>query len=269
MPRQWCRPEGNCMAGGKTSKKRLDLLLVDLGLMRSRERAKAMIMAGKVLVNDAVADKPGAQVRADAAIRVREDDHPFVSRGGLKLQKGIRHFKVSIEGAVCLDIGASTGGFTDCLLKFGAQTVYAVDVGYGQLDWTLRQDDRVRVLERTNIRHLEKSVIPEPVDMVVADTSFISLKTVIPAAEKFMGPHTGVLALIKPQFEAGREHVGKGGVVKDPEIRAAVKDDLCRFFMERGYRVNGVVPSPILGPKGNEEFIICLDFSKGENNTRY
>ena len=248
------------MAKGKVSKKRLDLLLVETGLIRSRDRAKAMIMAGKVLVNDAVADKPGAQVKADARIKVKEDDHPFVSRGGLKLEKGLTHFPVCVDGSVCLDIGASTGGFTDCLLKFGAQKVYAVDVGYGQLDWSLRQDDRVVVIERTNIRHLAKDAIEEPVDMVVADTSFISLKTVIPAAEKFMGDAARILALIKPQFEAGKENVGKGGVVKDPDIRAAVVRDICLFFEGRGYRVNGVVPSPILGPKGNEEFIISLDF---------
>ena len=248
------------MAGAKIPKKRLDLLLVEQGLIRSRDRAKAMIMAGKVLVNDAVADKPGVQVKADAPIKVKEEDHPYVSRGGLKLEKGLTHFPVSAEGAVCLDIGASTGGFTDCLLKFGAKKVYAVDVGYGQLDWSLRQDDRVVVIERTNIRHLEKEKIPESVDMVVADTSFISLKTVIPAAEKFMRPGTKILALIKPQFEAGKENVGKGGVVKDPDIRQAVVEDITGFFTQRGYRANGVVPSPILGPKGNEEFVIYLDF---------
>lgn len=252
------------MAGNKIAKKRLDILLVDLGLIRSRDRAKTMIMAGKVLVNEAVSDKPGAQVKVDARIKVKEEDHPYVSRGGLKLEKGLTHFPVSVDGAVCLDIGASTGGFTDCLLKFGAKKVYAVDVGYGQLDWSLRQDDRVVVIERTNIRNLDREMIQEQVDMVVADTSFISLKTVIPAAEKFMGNHTGVLALIKPQFEAGKKNVGKGGVVKDPDMRKAVVEDIRIFFTERGYQVNGVVPSPILGPKGNEEFIISLDFKAKE-----
>ncbi len=247
------------MAGIKVQKKRLDLLLVEMGLIRSRDRAKAMIMAGKVLVNDAVTDKPGAQVRADARIKVKEDDHPYVSRGGLKLEKGLTHFPVCVKEAVCLDIGASTGGFTDCLLKFGAKKVYAVDVGYGQLDWSLRQDERVVVIERTNIRNLPQDAIEEKVDVVVADTSFISLKTVIPAAEKFMGASTRILALIKPQFEAGKENVGKGGVVKDPEVRAAVVHDIRLFFEGRGYLVNGVVPSPILGPKGNEEFIISLN----------
>ncbi len=250
------------MAKAKIQKKRLDQLLVEKGLIKSRQRAKTMIMAGKVLVNDAVMDKPGSLVKVDARILVKQDDNPYVSRGGLKLEKALNHFPVSVQGATCLDIGASTGGFTDCLLKFGAKKVYAVDVGYGQLDWTLRQDDRVEVIERTNIRHLAYETINEAVDMVVADTSFISLKTVIPAAEKFMKEGTRILALIKPQFEAGKENVGKGGVVKDPEIRQMVIKDIQSFFIQRGYQVNDVVASPILGPKGNEEFIISLDFKK-------
>ncbi|WDP93106.1 MAG: TlyA family RNA methyltransferase [Desulfobacter sp.] len=243
---------------GKANKKRLDLVLVERGLIRSRDRAKAMIMAGKVLVNDMPVDKPGAQVTLDAAIKVKVDDHPYVSRGGLKLEKALTTFPVSAADKICLDIGASTGGFTDCLLKSGAKKVYAVDVGYGQLDWSLRQDDRVVVIERTNIRHLSPDLVAEPMDMVVADTSFISLKTVIPAAEKFMKPGTVILALIKPQFEAGRENVGKGGVVKDPAVRAQVVEDIKTFFSDRGYRVNDTVTSPILGPKGNEEYIIFL-----------
>ncbi len=239
--------------------KRLDIVLVENGLIRSRDRAKAMIMAGKVLVNDVRVDKPGAQVKPDARITVKEEDHPYVSRGGLKLEKALTHFPVSVQDKVCLDIGASTGGFTDCLLKFDAKKVYAVDVGYGQLDWSLRGDDRVVVIERTNIRNLTQDQVPAPVDMVVADTSFISLKTVIPSAEKFMHNQTQILALIKPQFEAGKENVGKGGVVKDPAVRAQVVDDIKSFFTARGYRVNGTVTSPILGPKGNEEYIIFLD----------
>ncbi len=250
------------MAKAKIQKKRLDQLLVEKELIKSRQRAKTMIMAGKVLVNDAVMDKPGSMVKVDAQILVKQDDNPYVSRGGLKLAKALNHFPVSVQGATCLDIGASTGGFTDCLLKFGAKKVYAVDVGYGQLDWTLRQDDRVEVIERTNIRHLAYETINEAVDMVVADTSFISLKTVIPAAEKFMKEGTRILALIKPQFEAGKENVGKGGVVKDPKIRQMVIKDIQSFFIARGYQVNDVVASPILGPKGNEEFIISLDFKK-------
>ena len=250
------------MPAAKIQKKRLDQLLVEKELIKSRQRAKTMIMAGKVLVNDMVMDKPGSMVKVDAPIKVKQDDNPYVSRGGLKLEKALNHFPVSVQGAICLDIGASTGGFTDCLLKFGAQKVYAVDVGYGQLDWTLRQDDRVIVIERTNIRHLAYETINETIDMVVADTSFISLKTVLPAAEKFMKDGTRILALIKPQFEAGKENVGKGGVVKDPEIRQMVIKDIQSFFIARGYQVNDVVASPILGPKGNEEFIISLDFKK-------
>jgi 23S rRNA (cytidine1920-2'-O)/16S rRNA (cytidine1409-2'-O)-methyltransferase len=248
------------MASKKMLKKRLDILLVEKGLILSRQRAKAMIMAGKVLVNDMVVDKPGSPTDPLWPIIVKKDDNPYVSRGGLKLEKALKSFPICVQNLTCLDIGASTGGFTDCLLKFGAKKVYAVDVGYGQLDWKLRQDDRVVVIERSNIRHLPYEAINERVDMVVADTSFISLKTVIPAAEKFMGENTGVLALIKPQFEAGKENVGKGGVVKDPEIRKKVIFDIQSFFKTRGYQVNEVVASPILGPKGNEEYIISLTF---------
>lgn len=246
----------------KNTGKRLDQALVDRGLIRSRERAKAVIMAGKVWVNGIKIDKPGSQVNQDAQLEVKAPDHPYVSRGGLKLEKALHYFPVSVQGSVCLDIGASTGGFTDCLLKFGAQKVYAVDVGYGQIDWSLRQDDRVVVIERTNIRHLPYEAIGRPMDMVVADTSFISLKTVIPAAEKFMRSGTNVLALIKPQFEAGKENVGKGGIVKDVQIRNQVKQDIILFFQDRGYKINGTVTSPVLGAKGNEEYVISLVYGK-------
>ena len=241
-------------------KQRLDLVLVETGQVASRQRAKTMIMAGKVLVNDVPVDKPGTLIRPDARIIVKQDDNPYVSRGGLKLEKALAVFPVTAKDTVCLDIGASTGGFTDCLLQNDAKKVFAVDVGYGQLAWSLRQDERVVTIERTNIRHLEYETVGEPMDMVVADTSFISLKTVIPAAEKFMRDGTIVLALIKPQFEAGREHIGKGGVVKDPEIRKKVVADIVAFFQNRGYEVHDVVPSPILGPKGNEEFLLYMDF---------
>ncbi|MCG8565165.1 MAG: TlyA family RNA methyltransferase [Desulfobacterales bacterium] len=244
----------------KPGKQRLDQLLVETGRVASRQRAKTLIMAGKVLVNDVPVDKAGTLVKLDAAIIVKQDENPYVSRGGLKLEKALAVFPVTAEGQVCLDIGASTGGFTDCLLQNNAKKVFAVDVGYGQLAWSLRQDSRVVVIERTNIRHLEYETVGEAVDMVVADTSFISLRTVIPAAEKFMRDGTKILALIKPQFEAGREHIGKGGVVKDPEIRKKVVDEITAFFRDRGYQVHDVVPSPILGPKGNEEFLIHMDF---------
>ncbi len=247
---------------GKNNKTRLDSFIVEKGFVKSRQRAKALIMAGKVLVNDVLADKPGTLIVDDAIVIVKQDDNPFVSRGGLKLEEALKNIPISVKGFTCLDIGASTGGFTDCLLQYGAQKVYAVDVGYGQFDWSLRQDPKVVVIERTNIRHMPYDIINEKVDLVVADTSFISLKTVIPSAQKFMRKETQVLALIKPQFEAGRKNVGKGGVVKDPEIRKKVIQDLKFFFKEKGFKVNQVVPSPILGPKGNKEYIISLTFKE-------
>jgi 23S rRNA (cytidine1920-2'-O)/16S rRNA (cytidine1409-2'-O)-methyltransferase len=239
---------------------RIDSLIVDKGLIKSRQRAKTMIMAGKVLVNDQVVDKPGTLVDPIATLIVKQDDNPFVSRGGLKLEKALQTLPVDVTGLTCMDIGASTGGFTDCLLQYGAAKVFSIDVGYGQLDWTLRNDPRVVVIERTNIRHMPFETINQSVDLVVADTSFISLKKVIPSAVKFMHNNTRVLALIKPQFEAGREKIGKGGVVKDPATRQQVISDLKTFFKDNGFIVNQVVPSPILGPKGNEEYIISLNY---------
>ena len=250
---------------GFKNKTRLDTFVVEKGLVKSRHRAKALIMAGKVLVNDCPVDKPGTLIADDANIIVKQDDNPFVSRGGLKLEAALKSIPVSVNDLTCLDIGASTGGFTDCLLQYGAAKVYAVDVGYGQFDWTLRQNLRVKVIERTNIRQLPYEVINEKMDIIVADTSFISLKVVIPSAEKFMRDHTLVLALIKPQFEAGKKNVGKGGVVKDPEIRKLVIKDLKVFFKERGYLVNQIVPSPIFGPKGNKEYIISLNYRENLN----
>ncbi|CCK80143.1 TlyA family RNA methyltransferase [Desulfobacula toluolica] len=247
---------------GTKNKTRLDLFVVEKEMVKSRQRAKALIMAGKVFVNGMPVDKPGSLIADDAKVIVKQDDNPFVSRGGLKLEKALKTIPVSVKNLTCLDIGASTGGFTDCLLQHGAGKVYAVDVGYGQFDWSLRQNKRVVVIERTNIRHMPFEVINEKVDVVVADTSFISLKVVIPSAEKFMKKDTMVLALIKPQFEAGRQNVGKGGVVKDPEVRKQVIKDLEVFFKEKGYQINQVVPSPISGPKGNKEYIISLTFQE-------
>lgn len=243
-------------------KTRLDQLLVEKGLVKSRQRAKALIMAGKVLVNDLRMEKSGSLVKPDAKIRVRTDDNPFVSRGGLKLQKAIKTIPVSVQGLSCMDIGASTGGFTDCLLQNGAKKIYAVDVGYGQLDWSLRQHPDVVVIERTNIRHMPFETVNEKLNLIVADTSFISLKIVIPSAEKFMKDNAMVLALIKPQFEAGKKHIGKGGVVKDPAVRQQVISDIEQFFSHRGYQINNVIPSPILGPKGNEEYIIFMNLNR-------
>ncbi len=244
------------------NRSRLDILIVEKGFIKSRQRAKSVIMAGKVLVDNNPVDKPGTFIKNDAKIIVKIDDNPFVSRGGLKLENALKSIPVSVKNLTCLDIGASTGGFTDCLLQNGAAKVYAVDVGYGQFDWSLRQNSKVKVIERTNIRHMPYEKIREKVDIVVADTSFISLKIVIPSAEKFMRHDTKVLALIKPQFEAGKKNVGKGGVVKDSKIREQVIQDLELFFKERGYSVNQVIPSPILGPKGNREYIISLNYKE-------
>ena len=244
------------------TKVRLDSLIVDRGLVKSRHRARALIMACKVLVNDIPVDKPGLSISIQEKIFIKEDNNPFVSRGGLKLEKALQTIPVSVKGLTCLDIGASTGGFTDCLIQYGACKVYAVDVGYGQFDWTLRQDPRVVVIERTNIRYIPYEVINEKVDLIVADTSFISLKIVIPSAEKFMKDNTLILALIKPQFEAGKENIGKGGVVKDERVREKIIEDIKAFFKERGYLINLVVPSPILGPKGNREYVLSLNYKE-------
>ncbi len=219
-------------------------------------------MAGKVFINDIRIDKPGTLVDPAGQIIVKTDDNPFVSRGGLKLAKALKIIPVDVSALTCIDIGASTGGFTDCLLQHGAQKIFAVDVGYGQLDWSLRKDPRVVVIERTNIRHMPYEVINQRVDLIVADTSFISLKKVILPAEKFMRHGTRVLALIKPQFEAGKDKVDKGGVVKDPAVREAVISDIKIFFSKNGYEIDQVVPSPILGPKGNQEYILAMKYKK-------
>ena len=258
---RWLPQPGTCSAvNNKADWRRLDQMLVEKGLAPSRTRARALIMANKVRVDDRSCDKPGYRVAPDARIDVMQADHPYVSRGGLKLEKALTTFSVDVTDRVCLDIGASTGGFTDCLLRFKAKQVYAVDVGYGQLAWSLRNDPRVTVIERTNIRYMAWEAIGRTVDLVVADTAFISLKTVIPAAEKFMTHGTRVVALIKPQFEAGKQHVGKGGVVRDPEIRRTVVAEVSWFFSDRGYDVQGLVPSPVQGPKGNTEYLIYMIF---------
>ena len=239
---------------------RLDSFIVEKGFIKSRERAKSLIMAGKVFVDNNLIDKPGTLIQKSAQIIIKKDENPFVSRGGLKLEKALKTIPLSVKNLTCLDIGASTGGFTDCLLQNGAKKVYAVDVGYGQLDWSLRQDNRVVVIERTNIRYMPYEKINNKLDIIVADTSFISLKIVIPSAEKFMKHGCIILALIKPQFEAGRNNVGKGGVVKDKTIRHNVINDLKFFFKNREYLVKNVIPSPILGSKGNKEYILYLNY---------
>lgn len=242
------------------SKKRLDLVILEKGFVRSRQRAKALIMAGKVLVNNHVVDKPGAIVLSDDDIVLKGKDHRYVSRGGLKLEKALQVLGVDITGFVCLDIGASTGGFTDCLLQHGASHVYAVDVGYGQLAWELRQDPRVVVIERTNIRYMQPEAIPQLVDLITIDVSFISLKKVVPEVVKFLKKGARILALIKPQFEVGKGNVGKGGVVQVPELHNDVIENLSDFFLNIHLVREFVIPSPILGPKGNREFFISLKF---------
>lgn len=248
--------------GKNTARARLDSLLVEKGFAASRDRARALIMSGTVRVNDVIIDKAGTRVLENAKIVVKGNDIPYVSRGGLKLEKALKVLPLDITGLTCLDIGASTGGFTDCMLKFGASKVYAVDVGYGQMAWSLRQDPRVKVIERTNIRYMEFEAIGEPVDLVTVDTSFISLKIVLPSAEKFMKNGTHILALIKPQFEAGRERIGKGGVVRDPLVRQEIVDEIVNFFDQRGYKTGELVESPVKGPKGNIEFIISMKYQK-------
>lgn len=240
------------------TRKRLDLALVETGLVRSRQRARALIMAGKVLVNDIPTDKPAVQVFAQDIIRLKGVDIPYVGRGGLKLEAALQHFEITVRNLVCMDVGASTGGFTDCLLQQGAQRVYAVDVGYGQLAWKLRQDPRVVAVERTNIRHMAREIVPERIDIATIDVSFISLRIVVPAVLKFMKAGSSILSLIKPQFEVGKGHVGKGGLVNDSSLHDQVVSDLSGYFTQLNLVVESVIPSPIRGAKGNREFLICL-----------
>lgn len=240
-----------------SAKKRVDQLLVDRGLVESRARAQALVMAGLVYSGDRRVDKPGTALPEDCALELKGQDHPWVSRGGLKLAKALEAFAIDPAGKVAVDVGASTGGFTDVLLTHGAAKVYAVDVGHGQLAWKLRSDPRVVVLERTNARHLTVERIPEPVDMVVCDASFIGLETVLPAALALARPGAVLAALIKPQFEVGKGRVGKGGVVREPELHAEVCERIHAWLDGLpGWRVEGITESPILGPEGNKEFLI-------------
>jgi len=237
---------------------RLDQLLVERGLVESRTRAQALIMAGLVFSGEQRLDKAGLKIPDDAPLEVRGQDHPWVSRGGLKLDHALAHFDISVAGAVCLDVGASTGGFTDVLLTRGGAKVYAVDVGQGQLAWKLRQDPRVVVLEKTNARHLDASLVPEPVDFVCCDASFIGLETVLPAPMALAKPAAHLVALIKPQFEVGRSRVGKKGVVSDPTLHAEVCERISTWLASRaGWAVLGITQSPIKGPEGNVEFLVA------------
>ena len=240
-------------------KTRLDVLLVERGLQESRQRAQAAIMSGSVFVNGQRVDKPGTAVAGDAAIEVRGGALPYVSRGGLKLEKAMAAFPIDLRGAVCADIGASTGGFTDCMLQNGAERVYAVDVGYGQLAWKLREDPRVVCLERTNARYLTAEQIPEPLDFASIDVSFISLKLILPPLCGLLKPEGHVACLVKPQFEAGREKVGKKGVVRDPAVHREVLEHFLDHAREAGFAVLGLTYSPIRGPEGNIEYLGYLE----------
>ena len=240
------------------SKIRLDQLLAEKGLAGSRQRAQGIIMAGLVLVDGEKVDKPGHLVNPSCSIDLTGPDHPYVSRGGIKLEAALKEFSVDVTGLTILDVGASSGGFTDCLLRHGAKKVIAVDVGYGQLAWSLRNDPRVLVLERTNIRNLSALEIEDVIDGAVIDTSFISLKIVVPAAAKLLKKDSFILALIKPQFEAGKGMVGKGGIIRDAVLQNQIVDDLTAFFSQAGLEVCGTIESPITGAKGNKEFFIYL-----------
>ena len=243
------------------SKKRLDIAVTELGLAPSRERAKAMIMAGDVFVNNQKALKAGDSVSEDDVIEFRGKAMPYVSRGGYKLEKAMQIFPISLAGAVCMDIGASTGGFTDCMLQCGAKKVYAIDVGYGQLAWKLRTDEKVVNLERTNFRYLTPEKVEEPIDFASIDVSFISLTKILPVLRDFLAPEHYCVALIKPQFEAGKEKVGKKGVVKDSATHIEVVQKIISFSLENGFSVKGLSFSPIKGPEGNIEYLIFLQKS--------
>ena len=240
-----------------TSKRRIDQLLVERGLAESRARAQAMVMAGRVYSATRRIEKAGQTLPADAPLELKGQDHPWVSRGGLKLAHALDAWGLDPTGAAALDVGASTGGFTDVLLQRGARRVYAVDVGHGQLAWRLRQDDHVVVLERTNARRLTGEQVPEPVDLVVCDASFIGLEVVLPAPLALARPGARLVALIKPQFEVGKDRVGKGGVVRDPALHAEVRARIRGWLQDAmGWTVEGEAESPITGPEGNVEFLV-------------
>ena len=248
-------------------KQRADQMLVDRGLAESRTRAQALIMAGLVFAGDRKVDKPGQTLAQDVSLDVRGRDHPWVSRGGVKLAHGLDHFGWDVGGAIAMDVGSSTGGFTDVLLWRGAVRVYAVDSGTNQLAWKLRQDPRVIVHEQTSARLLTPDHIPEPVDVVVCDASFIALAKVLEVPLGFVHEGGRALVLVKPQFEAGREEVGKGGVVRDPAVHSRVCDEVAAWFAGAGWRVEGVTPSPITGPEGNVEFLLAAVLERGGRAT--
>jgi len=241
-----------------TRKERFDKLLVEKGMVQSRERARALIMEGRVTVDGQTIEKPGLQVKVEAHLQIRGEDVPFVSRGGLKLEAALKAFEVDPKGKVVIDVGASTGGFTDCVLQKGAKKVYAIDVGYGQLAWKLQKDPRVVNLERRNIRYLKREEVAEEADLILVDTSFISIEKFLPHLLGFLKEGGDLLCLIKPQFEVGRGEVDKGGVVKDAALHQKVIDRISQFSRGLGLKGREVIESPLLGPKGNREFFIHL-----------
>ena len=256
------------MAQQRSPKERIDRLLVSRGLVATRSRAQALVMAGKVVADGHRIDKAGAMVPSNADIRLRGEDHPYVSRGGLKLEGALRTFgapehepRLEVQGRVAMDVGASTGGFTDCLLQHGVARVHAVDVGYGQLAWTLASDDRVRVHDRQNIRTLDPASIGEPIELVVMDCSFIAAAKVLPHLPAFLAEHADVVVLVKPQFELDPTRIGKGGIVRDPEARAAAVESVRQTAAGLGFAVRGQTVSPIKGREGNEEVLLWLSWS--------
>ena len=243
-------------------KERLDIIITERGLFRSRSQAKRAIMAGLIFVNGQREDKAGTQIDPEAEIEFRGDKNPYVSRGGLKLEKALKVFDIDPEAEETIDIGASTGGFTDCLLQHGAKKVYAIDVGYGQLAWKLRQDQRVEILERCNFRHLEKDELPVEVPLIVTDVSFISLRLIVPGVKKFLQKDGDFIALIKPQFEAGRDRVGKNGIVKDPAVHRDIIESLSETFLKEGFKPLALSYSPITGASSkNIEYLVHLKFT--------
>ena len=247
------------------AKKRLDALLVEQGFFDTRSKAQAAIMAGQILVNDLKVDKPGTQVADEVKIKIIGNRLPYVSRGGLKLEKALHVFPISLIDKTVADVGASTGGFTDCSLQNGARKVYAIDVGYGQLAWSLRNDDRVINMERTNVRYLDESSLPDKIQIATIDVAFISLDKVLPAVKKLLGNDGCVIALIKPQFEAGREKVGKKGVVRDPKVHEEVIYKVINMAKEEKFGIGGLDYSPIKGPEGNIEYLLYLTLNESDN----
>ncbi len=250
------------------AKDRLDTVLVKKGLYESREKAKRAVMSGNIFIDNCREDKPGKRIAEESRIEIKEDCNPYVSRGGLKLEKGLKDFDIDLKGKKAIDIGASTGGFTDCMLKYGAEKVIAVDVGYGQFDWKLRNNQRVVCMERTNARYLKLVDVPYISDFCTIDVSFISLKKILPAVINLLKPDGEIVCLIKPQFEAGRDKVGKHGVVRTEETHKEVVVGICNFAVDSGLMIKGMTFSPIKGPKGNIEYILYISKKEGLSDIR-